>query len=119
MKIVFLALERFRFEVPAEMYRLAVVGTIAILLATAVIESRNGNVAAEDIPHGLRQAFQQPKDREQAGGRFIPIPKVAEASDEERLAMSSRIALPRRRPATPAGPPKVPWFDDLPLRTPR
>ena len=69
--------KRFSFEIRAAMYRLAVVGTIASLVVSAVIYSRKGIVAAVDTPRDLKQAFQQPKDREQADGRFIPAPKVA------------------------------------------
>ena len=101
MKIYGHAPERFRFEIPAEIYRLAVVGTVAGLVASAVMYSHSGNVAAEDIPHGSELAFQQPKDRAQADGTFIPTPKLAEVSDEKRLDVASLLPLPRRRPATP------------------
>ena len=60
--------KKFIFVIPAAMYRLAVVGTVTSLVATAVIYSRNGIVVAEDTSHAFRQAIQQPKDREQADG---------------------------------------------------
>jgi len=93
--------KKFIFEIPAAIYRLAVVGTVAGLVATAVIYSRNGIVAAEDTPRALKQAFQQPKDREQADGAFIPTPKVAEASHEKTLEIANSLPLPPRRPVTP------------------
>jgi hypothetical protein len=92
---------KFIFVIPAAMYRLAVVGTVMSLVATAVIYSRNGIVAAEGTSHAFRQAIQQPKDREQAAATFIPTPKLAEASDEKRLEIASSLPLPRRRPVTP------------------
>ena len=91
----------FTFEIPAEMYRLALVGTIAGLLTVAVIYSRDGNVSTESAQHGLKLALQQPKDREQAEGRFIPTPKVAEASEDKETGIADAFPLPRRRPTTP------------------
>jgi hypothetical protein len=91
----------FAFEIPAEMYRLALVGTVAGLLTVAVIYSRNGNISTETIQHGLKPALQQPKDREQAEGRFIPTPKVAEASEDKETGIADAFPLPRRRPTTP------------------
>jgi hypothetical protein len=95
------AAKKFIFVIPAAIYRLAVVGTVTCLVATAVIYSRNGIVAAEDVSRAPRQAFQQPKDREQEEGSFIPTPKLAEAADEQRLEIASSLPLPRRRPVTP------------------
>ena len=86
------------------MRRLAVVGIIAGLLTTAVIYSRDENVATEVIPQGSKQKFQQPKDREQAEGRFIPTPKVAEVFEDkggEGGEIASAFPLPRPRPNTP------------------
>jgi hypothetical protein len=91
----------FTFEIPAEMYRLALVGTVAGLLTVAVIYSRDGNVSTEATQHGLKLAFQQPKDREQAEGRFIPTPKVPEASEDKEIEIANAFPLPRRRPTTP------------------
>jgi hypothetical protein len=68
VKIKIHVFENFRFEIPAEMYRLALVGTIASVLVIAVIYSRGGSVATEVTPHGSKLTFQQPKDREQAEG---------------------------------------------------
>ena len=45
------------FEIPAEMYRLALVGTVAGLLAIAVSYSRDGNVSTEATEHGSKLAF--------------------------------------------------------------
>jgi hypothetical protein len=55
---------------PAEMRRAAVVGIVGVLLATAVMYSRNENVPAQDGWHSSKEAFQQPKDRPQ-GGRVV------------------------------------------------
>jgi hypothetical protein len=89
------------FGTPAEMRRLAVVGIIASLLTSAVIYSRDENVATEVTPQGSKQKFQQPKDREQAEGRFIPTPKVAEVSEDKGGEIASAFPLPRSRPNTP------------------
>src|ERR1700730_12079795 len=89
------------FEIPAEMRRLAVVGISASLLTTAVIYSRDENVATEVTPQGSKQKFQQPKDREQAEGRFIPTPKVSEVSEDKVGEIASAFPLPRPRPNTP------------------
>jgi hypothetical protein len=95
------AFKNFNFEIPVEMCRLALVGTIGSLLTIAVIYSRAGNVAAEVTPHGSKQAFQQPKDRELAEGRFTPTPKVAEVSEDRGAEIANAFPLPRRRPITP------------------
>ena len=89
------------FEIPAEMRRLAVVGIIASLLTTAVIYSRDENVATEVTPQGSKQKFQQPKDREQAEGWFVPTPKVAAVSEDKGEELASAFPLPRPRPNTP------------------
>jgi hypothetical protein len=89
----------FKFEIPAEMYRLALVGTVAVLLTIAVTYSRGGNVGTEATQHGLKLTFQQPKDREQAEGRFISTPKLPAASEE--IVIANAFPLPRRRPTTP------------------
>lgn len=101
MKIKIHVFKNFKFEIAAEMYRLALVGTIGGLLTSAVIYSRSGNVAMEITPHGSKQTFQQPKDRQQAEGRFIPTPKVPEVSEDEKLEIANAFPLPRRRPITP------------------
>src|ERR1700704_5994331 len=92
------AVTKFHFEIPAELYRLAVVGTLAGLLTTAVIYSRNGNVPTEVTP---KQTFIQPKDREQAVGRFTPTSTVAEEFKDPRLVIANVPLLPRGRPITP------------------
>jgi hypothetical protein len=87
---------KFNFEIPAGMYRLAAVGTVASFIAIAVIYSRDGNVATEFTS---KQAFIQLKDREQAEGRFTPTPKVIES--EDKLIAANAFPLPRQRPVTP------------------
>jgi hypothetical protein len=101
VKIKVHVFKNFKFEIPAEMYRLALVGTIASLLTIAVVYSRDRNVATEVMPNGSKQTFQQPKDREQAEGRFTPTPKVAEVSEDKGLEIANAFPLPRRRPITP------------------
>jgi len=101
VKIKIHVFKNFKFESSAEMFRLALVGTIGGLLTSAVIYSRSGNVAMEITPHGSKQTFQQPKDRQQAEGRFIPTPKVPEVSEDEKLEIANAFPLPRRRPVTP------------------
>jgi hypothetical protein len=95
-------LDNFRLKIPAEMYRLAGVGVVASLLATAVIYSRGENVGAEVTEQ--RAKFQQPKDREQAEGWFIPAPKdlyLSEENAEEVATAFSAVPLPKPRPNTP------------------
>ena len=94
-------LNKFGFEIPAEMCRLAVVAINASLLTTAVIYSREEKVATEVTPQGSRQKFQQSKNREQAEGRFIPTLKVAEVSEDKGSEIASAFPLPRPRPDTP------------------
>ena len=101
MKISIRALENVRFAVPAKAYRLAVVGTVASLLAIAVVYSRNGSSATEDAARTSKQAFQQPKDIKQAEGTFTPTPKVAEVPNEKSFEIAGSLPLPRRRPVTP------------------
>jgi hypothetical protein len=92
---------KFELKIPAEIYRLAWVGTVAGLLTIAVIYSRDGNIPTDGTQHGLKLAFQQPKDREQAEGRFIPRPKFAEGSEDHGIEIANAFPLPRRRPTTP------------------
>ena len=94
-------LKQFKFEIPAEMYRLALVGALASLLTGAAIYSRDATVAAEVARHGSKQTFQQPKDREQAEGRFIPTPKVPKESEDGQAEIAITFPLPRTRPITP------------------
>jgi len=93
--------QKFRFEIPAELHRLGVVGIIASLLAVAVICSRGENVAAEVTPQSAKQKSQQTKDRQQAEGWFIPAPRVADASADRQEEIASAFPLPRPRPNTP------------------
>ena len=53
MKIVIHFLNKFRFEIPAEMCRLAAVAINASLLTTAVIYSREEKVRHGSRPTGL------------------------------------------------------------------
>ena len=101
MKVKIHVSKQFKFEIPAAMYRLALVGTFASLLTGAMIYSRGGKVAAEVAPHGSKQTFQQPKDREQAEGEFTPTPKVVEVSEDKGVEIVNAFPLPRRRPITP------------------
>ncbi|HMA73420.1 MAG TPA: hypothetical protein VKP67_18345 [Xanthobacteraceae bacterium] len=101
MKIMTHFSQKFRFEVPAELRRLGVVGIIGSLLAVAVICSRGENVAAEVTPQNAKQKFQQTKDRQQAEGWFIPTPKVADVSADRQEETASAFPLPRPRPNTP------------------
>ena len=101
MKIKIHVFRNFKYEIPAEMYRLALVGTIAGLVTIAVIYSRDGNVAMEATSHDSKLAFQQPKDREQAEGRFIPTSKIPEESGDKGIEIANAFPLPRRRPTTP------------------
>ena len=94
-------LKQFEFEIPAEMYRLALVGALASLLTGAAIYSRVGNVAAEVERQGSKQTFQQPKDREQAEGRFTPTPKVPKEFEDKQAEIAIAFPLPRTRPITP------------------
>jgi hypothetical protein len=95
------AFDKFELEIPSAMSRLAVVGALAGLLATAVIFSRNQNGAEEANRPDLTQAFQQPKDRKQAEGGFIPAPKVAELAEDRGVEIATAFPFPRRRPGTP------------------
>jgi hypothetical protein len=88
----------FKAEFPGAMYRLGSVGILAALLTVAVIYSRGGNVAAEVVS---QQAFQQPKDRQQAEGRFIATPKALEVAEDKSAEIANAFPLPRARPVTP------------------
>jgi hypothetical protein len=101
VSVVLDVLTKFRFEIPAEMYRLAVVGIVASLATTAVFYSRGQNVATEVALQDSKQKFQQPKDRQQAEGWFIPTPKAPEASEGKGAEVASMFPLPRPRPNTP------------------
>jgi hypothetical protein len=101
VKIANHALTKFRFKIPAELYRLAVVGIVASGLTIAVIYSRDQNVAAGAAPQDSKPKFQQPKDRVQAEGRFIPTPEVAAVSEDKGQEIASAFPLPRPRPNTP------------------
>ena len=68
-------------KVPPQLRRLAVVGVVAGIIATAVIYSRGEQAALEDAWLGSKLAFQQPNDLQQAQGWFTPTPRpdIAEA----------------------------------------
>jgi hypothetical protein len=89
-------LKSFKLEIPAKLSRLGVAGVIAGLLTTAVIYSRDDNVAKEVSPQDSKQKFQQPKDRTQAEGWFIPTPKAPAVAE-----IAGAFPLPRPRPNTP------------------
>src|ERR1700736_6627141 len=57
-------------RIPEELRRLAVIGIVAGVVATGVIYSRGEQIAPEDVWLGSKQAFQQPKNRQQAEGWF-------------------------------------------------
>ena len=103
-KAMVYAFKNIHFRIPAAMYRLAVVGSFAGLLATAVVYSRAEKVASDIDPMKSKQAFQQLKDRPQAEARFIPIPKepvTSEGNELEIAEIASSPSQPRRRPFTP------------------
>ena len=87
-------------KIPQELRRFAVLGIVAAILTTAIVYSRDEHVTSEDIEGGSKQAFQQPKDRQQAEGWFIPTPRSA-ASDDKVAEVTDVIPLPRARPTTP------------------
>jgi hypothetical protein len=58
-------------------------------------------VATEVTPQGLKQKFQQPKDREQASGWFNPTPKIADVPEDKGGEIANAFPLPRPRPNTP------------------
>jgi hypothetical protein len=62
-------------KIPQELRRFAVLGVVAGMLTTAVIYSRDQHVPSEGVGNGSKQAFQQPKDRQQAEGWFTPTPR--------------------------------------------
>ena len=79
---------------------IAVLAVVAAMLTTAVIYSRDEQVSSEGSESGSKQAFQQPKDRQQAEGWFIPTPPSA-VSDDKVAEITNAIPLPRARPVTP------------------
>jgi hypothetical protein len=102
-------------KIPQELRRLAVVGIFAGIVATAVIYSGGEHVAAvEDAWLGSKQAFQQPKDRQQAEGWFTRTQPTDRQQAEGSFAPAQRfdvaeikaaeiqnsITLPRSRPTT-------------------
>jgi hypothetical protein len=109
-------------KVPAPFRRLAVVGVVAAIIATAVIHSRGEQATLEDAWLGSKLAFQQPNDRQQAQGWFTPTPRPdiaeAKAKAEEwftptprpRLAeikaaeIENTITPPQPRPPRPSAP---------------
>jgi hypothetical protein len=62
-------------KIPQELRRFVVLGVVAGMLTTAVVYSRDEHVPSGGIGNGSKQAFQQPKDRQQAEGWFIPTPR--------------------------------------------
>ena len=87
-------------KIPQEVRRFAVLGIVAAILATAIVYSRDEHVTSEDIEGGSKQAFQQPKDRQQAEGWFIPTQRSA-IPDDKVADVTDVIPLPRARPTPP------------------
>jgi hypothetical protein len=87
-------------KIPQELRRFAVLGIVAAMLATAIASSREEHGNSEGIEGGSKQAFQQPKDRQQAEGWFTPTPR-SEVSDDKVAEITNAIPLPRARPVTP------------------
>jgi hypothetical protein len=95
------AFKTFHFKIPAAMYRLAVVGIFAILLATAVTHSRVEKIASDISSTETKQVFQQPSDLPQADARFVPMLKDADVSEGSTLEIAKSSQPPRRRVFTP------------------
>jgi len=87
-------------KIPQELRRFAVLVVVAGMVTTAVIYSRDQHVTSEDIEGGSQQAFQQPKNRQQAEGWFTPTPRSV-ISDDKVAEITNAIPLPRARPITP------------------
>jgi hypothetical protein len=87
-------------KIPQELRRFAVLAAVAGMLATAVIYSRDDHVRSQDIENRWKQAFQQPKDRQQAEGWFIRTPSSVMSQDKV-AEITNAIPLPRARPITP------------------
>jgi hypothetical protein len=87
-------------KIPQELRRFAVLGVVAAILATAIVYSRDEHVSSEGSESGSKQAFQQPKDRQQAEGWFIPTPRSV-LSDDKVAEITNAIPLPRARPLIP------------------
>lgn len=94
------------------MARLAVVGALASTVTTAVVFSRDGNVAADPARRDSRQAFVQPKNRDVAEARFIAMASgsasglatvaMAEPPAQDKpLEVANFVPLARPRPVTP------------------
>jgi hypothetical protein len=102
-------------KVPEELRRLAAIGVVAGVVATAVIYSRGEHIAPEDVWLGWKQAFQQPKDRQQAQAWFTPTqPKDRQQAEEwftptprrdiaeiKAAEIDNAITLPRSRSTRP------------------
>jgi hypothetical protein len=80
--------------VPEEMRRAAVLGFVACLVMTAVIYSRGESVTSKADRGSSKQAFQQPKDRGQAEGWFIPTAKVLVAFEDKVAEIANTFPLP-------------------------
>jgi hypothetical protein len=100
-------------KIPEELRRLAVIGIVAGIVATAVIYSGGQHVVAlEDA----WQAFQQPMERQQAQGWFTPTPRLdiaktpridiaktprIDIANVKAAEFANTITLPRSRTSTP------------------
>jgi len=103
-------------KIPQELRRLAVIGVVAGIVATAVAYSGAEHVVALEDVLGSKQAFQQPKDRQQTAGWFTPTPRLDMANDTgpapqivtpaqhgafAAAEFANTITLPRSRTGTP------------------
>ena len=93
--------KNFHFKIPAEIYRLAVVGVFASLLAIAVIYSRAERPASDIDAVQTKQAFQQPKDRPQAEARFNLMPKDEDITEGRGPEIAGASPPSPRRPYSP------------------
>jgi hypothetical protein len=87
-------------KIPQELSRFAVLAVVAAILAIAINYSRDEHLSSERNGRSPKQAFQQPKDRQQAEGWFTPIPRSV-MSDDKVAEITNAIPLPRARPITP------------------
>ena len=85
-------------KIPQELRRFAVLAVVAGMLTCNLF--CNEHVHSEGIESGSKQAFQQPKDRQQAEGWFTPAPRSV-VSDDRVAEITNAIPLPRARPVTP------------------
>jgi hypothetical protein len=85
-------------KIPQELRRFAVLAAVASIIITAIIHSRDEHVSPGEM--SLKEAFQQPSNREQAEGWFIPTPRSV-ASYDKVAETTDTVPLPRARPIRP------------------